>query len=71
MCAESDIVARMGGDEFIILLRELSDAGQVAMIARKILATIVRPLMIHGQECRVTASIGISLFPSDAQDEEC
>ena len=67
---ESDIVARMGGDEFIILLRELSDAGQVAMIARKILATIVRPLTIHGQECRVTASIGISLFPSDAQDEE-
>jgi diguanylate cyclase (GGDEF)-like protein len=67
---ESDIVARVGGDEFIILLREVSDASQVATVARKILSTVVKPLSIHGQECRVTASIGISLFPSDAQDEE-
>jgi diguanylate cyclase (GGDEF)-like protein len=67
---ESDVVARMGGDEFIILLRELSDVRQVATVARKILANVVGPLTIHGQECRVTASIGVSLFPSDAQDEE-
>src|SRR5208282_1329057 len=67
---ESDAVARVGGDEFIILLREVSDARQVTAIARKILSTVVKPLTIHGQECRVTASIGISLFPSDAQDEE-
>ena len=67
---ESDVVARVGGDEFIILLREVSDANQVTTVARKILSTVVKPLTIHGQECRVTASIGISLFPSDAQDEE-
>ena len=67
---ESDAVARVGGDEFIILLREVSDARQVTTVARKILSTVVKPLTIHGQECRVTASIGISLFPSDAQDEE-
>jgi diguanylate cyclase (GGDEF)-like protein len=67
---ESDIVARVGGDEFIILLREVSDTRQVTTVARKILSTVVNPLTIHGQECRVTASIGISLFPSDAQDEE-
>src|SRR5208282_3169657 len=67
---ESDAIARVGGDEFIILLREVSDARQVTAIARKILSTVVKPLTIHGQECRVTASIGISLFPSDAQDEE-
>jgi diguanylate cyclase (GGDEF)-like protein len=42
---ESDIVARMGGDEFIILLRELSEAQQVAKVAQKILATVVRPYM--------------------------
>ena len=63
---ESDAVARVGGDEFIILLREVSDARQVTTVARKILSTVVKPLTIHGQECRVTASIGISLFPSDA-----
>ena len=67
---ESDAVARVGGDEFVILLREVSDADQVATVARKILSIVVKPLKIHGQECRVTASIGISRFPSDAQDEE-
>jgi diguanylate cyclase (GGDEF)-like protein len=67
---ESDAIARVGGDEFIILLRDVSDARQVTTVARKILSTVVKPLTIHGQECRVTVSIGISLFPSDAQDEE-
>jgi len=67
---ESDVVARVGGDEFIILLREIADARQVATVARKILAAILKPWTVHGQECRVTASMGISLFPSDAQDEE-
>jgi diguanylate cyclase (GGDEF)-like protein len=67
---ESDVVSRVGGDEFIILLREISDALQVTTVARKILSAVIKPLTIHGQECRVTASIGISLFPSDAQDEE-
>ena len=67
---ESDAIARVGGDEFIILLRDVSDARQVTTVARKILSTVVKPLTIHGQECRVTVSIGISLFPSDAQDGE-
>ncbi len=67
---ESDVVARVGGDEFIILLREVSDANQVTTVARKILSIVVKPLIIQGQECRVTASIGISMFPSDAQDGE-
>ena len=67
---ESDLVARIGGDEFVILLREVSDVPQVTAAARKILSAVVKPVTIHGQECRVTASIGISQFPSDAQDEE-
>ena len=66
----SDVVARLGGDEFVILLREVLDAGDVTKVARKILSAIVKPMMINQQECRVTASIGISMFPSDAQDEE-
>ena len=67
---ESDLVSRIGGDEFVILLRKVSDADQVTTVARKIFSIVVKPLTIHGQECRVTASIGISLFPSDAQDGE-
>ena len=66
---KSDVVARLGGDQFTILLRK-TDSRAVAAVARKILAAVLKPLMIQGQECRVTASIGISLFPSDAQDEE-
>ena len=67
---ESDLVSRIGGDEFTILLRKISNVEQVRRVARKVLAAVVKPLTIHGQECRVTASIGISLFPSDAEDEE-
>jgi diguanylate cyclase (GGDEF)-like protein len=67
---KSDVVARVGGDEFVIMLREVSDQSQVAAVARKILSVVVKPLTIHGHECRITASIGISIFPTDALDEE-
>jgi diguanylate cyclase (GGDEF)-like protein len=67
---DSDLVTRIGGDEFIVLLHDAATAGRASVVARKILAAVVKPLTVHGQECRVTASIGISLFPSDAEDEE-
>ena len=66
----SDVIARIGGDEFVIMLRKVSDQSQVAAVARKILAAVVKPLTIHDHECRITASIGISMFPTDALDEE-
>jgi diguanylate cyclase (GGDEF)-like protein len=64
-----DLVARIGGDEFVILLREVADGDRISNLARRILAAVVRPLTLNGQECRVTASIGGSLFPTDADDE--
>ena len=64
-----DVVTRISGDEFAILLREIATGDEACSVARKILAAVVKPAMISGQECRVTASIGISLFPSDAKDE--
>ena len=67
---KSDVIARIGGDEFVILLREVSDQSQVARVAQKILTAVVKPLVIHGHECRITGSIGISMFPTDALDEE-
>jgi diguanylate cyclase (GGDEF)-like protein len=67
---ESDVIARIGGDEFIILLREVTDQSQAAKVARKILSAVVKPLTIQGHECRVTASIGVSMFPTNALDEE-
>jgi len=67
---KSDVIARIGGDEFVIMLREVSDQSQVATVARKILAAVVKPVTVHGHECRITASIGISMFPADALNEE-
>ena len=66
---ESDVVARLGGDEFVVLLQEVGEAEQVATVARKILSAAIKPVVLVGQECRVTASIGICLYPGDAQDE--
>ncbi len=65
----SDVVARLGGDEFVVLVQEVSEAKQVEAVARKVLFTLVKPMVIQGQECRVTASIGICMFPAEAQDE--
>ncbi|HET7201600.1 MAG TPA: EAL domain-containing protein, partial [Burkholderiales bacterium] len=65
----SDVVARLGGDEFVVLVQEVGEAKQVASVARKVLSALIHPLTIQGQECRVSASIGICMFPSEAQDE--
>ena len=65
----SDIVARLGGDEFVMLLQDLRGIEQAGRIARKLLSAVIKPLVTLGQECRVTASIGISVYPNDAHDE--
>lgn len=65
-----DVVARLGGDEFVILLNEQSEPKQVEAVARKILSAVAHPMFIDGQECRVTASVGICMFPSGALDEQ-
>jgi diguanylate cyclase (GGDEF)-like protein/PAS domain S-box-containing protein len=64
----SDVVARFGGDEFVVLLQEISDVDPVATVARKILAAITQPVDLMGRLHRVTASVGISLYPSDAEE---
>jgi diguanylate cyclase (GGDEF)-like protein len=65
----SDLVARLGGDEFVVLVQEITEAAQAAAVAQKILSAINQPLVLMGQECRVTASVGVSLYPAHAQDE--
>jgi len=65
----SDAVARLGGDEFVILLPGVADMDGLAAAAQKILAAVGRSYAAEGQEFRVTASIGISMFPVDGIDE--
>ena len=66
----SDVVARLGGDEFVLLVQEVAEPKQVAAVARKILSALVEPMSIQGQECRVTASIGICMYPSEGRNEQ-
>jgi diguanylate cyclase (GGDEF)-like protein/PAS domain S-box-containing protein len=66
----SDFVARLGGDEFVVMVQEVTEPKHVEVVARKILAAFARPLLIQGQEYRVTGSIGVCLYPGDAQDEQ-
>jgi len=67
---ESDTVARLGGDEFVVLLPDLGNAADVEVVAHKILAATGRSFVALGQEFRVTASIGISTYPNDGDDEQ-
>jgi len=65
-----DTVARVGGDEFVVVLCELGDASDAARVARKIGAAMARPFLLEGHEVFVTASIGIAMFPGDGNDGE-
>ncbi len=66
----NDVVGRLGGDEFIILIEEISELSQVAVLAQRVLSAAMKPIVILGEECRVTASIGISVYPGDGEDEQ-
>ncbi|MDX9827468.1 MAG: EAL domain-containing protein [Spirochaetia bacterium] len=66
----ADVVARMGGDEFVILVEEVHKPEKIAEIAHKVLASIMKPLVLLGEECRITASLGISVYPKDGMDEQ-
>jgi len=67
---ESDTVARLGGDEFVVLLPALHDAADAAVVAHKILAATSKSFVALGQEFRVTASVGVSTYPKDGDDEQ-
>jgi diguanylate cyclase (GGDEF)-like protein len=67
---ESDTVARLGGDEFVVLLPELEAQEYAATVAQKILTTVARPFDLLGNEYRVTASVGIGIYPQDGPDEQ-
>ena len=65
---EGDTISRQGGDEFILLLENLNDKLDIDNIAKKILGTLQHPQEIDGQKISVHFSIGISLYPDDADN---
>ncbi|HEX6178651.1 MAG TPA: EAL domain-containing protein, partial [Thermoanaerobaculia bacterium] len=67
---EEDSVARVGGDEFTILLMDLRRPADAMVVARKILDIVSRPMDVDGHELYTTCSIGIAMSPADGTDAE-
>ncbi|MEH2077539.1 MAG: CHASE2 domain-containing protein [Nostoc sp.] len=66
----SDTVSRLGGDEFTIILRAIPNVQIAAKVAEKILSSITKPIVLDGYAIRISASIGISVYPYNSQDSE-
>lgn len=64
----TDMVARLAGDEFVLLITDVKKTESVALIAQKILESVMKVVVVKGQEIYITTSIGISLYPYDGQN---
>ncbi|RQW61086.1 EAL domain-containing protein [Vibrio viridaestus] len=69
-CLPGYTLARAGGDEFVILIDNIHHVGLVDSMATEVLLAIQKPFQIENREIKVTASMGVSLFPDDANSEE-
>jgi diguanylate cyclase (GGDEF)-like protein/PAS domain S-box-containing protein len=65
---DTDMVCRQGGDEFVILLPEIAYSQDAGLVAETLLTSFSRPHLIDGQELHITLSIGISIYPDDADN---
>ena len=68
MLRETDTIARIGGDEFTFIINDIDDIAAIDTIAEKVLSIVQEPYALHGNTFNVSASIGISLFPDNAED---
>lgn len=70
-CIRSDdTLSRYGGDEFVLLVENLSESADVGQIAEKILSALAEPIFINNAKLKATPSIGISLYPDDGSEAE-
>jgi two-component system cell cycle response regulator len=65
-----DTVARMGGDEFVIMLWHLSSRDYAATVASKVIEAVTQPYVLEGQTVRVTTSAGVSIYPIHGEDAD-
>jgi len=67
---DQDVVARLSGDEFAVGLFDIHQHYEASMVANKLQAAVNEPFLIDGHDLRVSASIGISVYPQDGNDAE-
>ncbi|MFZ2162664.1 MAG: EAL domain-containing protein [Sideroxyarcus sp.] len=67
---ESDTVARMGGDEFVVILPDIEDPVSIERIAQKIIGKLASPFLLGEEKAFISASIGITCYPNDADNME-
>jgi len=67
---QTDTIARIGGDEFIAVLPELSDANGAATVARKIVECLAEPFLLAGKPVSISGSVGVALYPENAADAQ-
>jgi len=67
---KSDTIARMGGDEFMLILPEIARVEDTARVAQKVLESFREPFVFDGHEARITTSIGIAIYPNDGEDAD-
>jgi diguanylate cyclase (GGDEF)-like protein/PAS domain S-box-containing protein len=67
---KSDTATRLGGDEFVVMMLNVVKSEHIAKVAQKMIDAIRDPFTLRGQEVLITASVGISSYPEDAEDVE-
>ena len=65
---QGDMVARLGGDEFVIVLAQLSSGAAADRIAGKVVESLSAPFHVAGHELRISASVGVALYPEHGED---
>ena len=65
---EADLISRFGGDEFAVLMRDIDDPEAARAAATRVLTSVAQPYPLNGEDYHLSASIGISTYPSDSVD---
>jgi len=67
---QSDTVARLGGDEFVIMVENLEEDDSTDIIAQKIIGAFKQPFNLNGQDCFITTSVGVAIYPTDGKEAD-
>jgi|GEM_PF-187243 len=68
---EVDTVARIGGDEFLVVISDVENRESAGVVAQKLVDMMGKPFLLQGKEASIGASVGVSIYPDDAENKEC